>query len=30
MELVQIALEFEQRKLVLKSTTDRILASREV
>jgi len=28
MELVQKALEFEQRKLVLKSTTERILASR--
>ncbi len=30
MELVQKALEFEQRKIILKSTNDRILASREV
>ncbi len=30
MELVQNALEFEQRKMVLKTTNDRILASREV
>jgi hypothetical protein len=30
MELVQKALEFEQRKIVLKSTNDRILASKEV
>ena len=30
MELVQKAIEFEQRKLVLKYTTNRILASREV
>jgi len=30
MELVQKALEFEQRKLILKSTNDRILASKEV
>jgi hypothetical protein len=30
MELVEKALEFEQRKLSLKSTNDRILASREV
>ena len=30
MELVQRALEFEQRKLVLKYTTNRILASKEV
>lgn len=30
MELVQNALEFEQRKMVLKSTNERILASREV
>jgi len=29
MELLQKALEFEQRKMVLKSTTERILASRE-
>ena len=28
MELLQKALEFEQRKMVLKSTTERILASR--
>jgi hypothetical protein len=30
MELVQNALEFEQRKMILKTTNDRILASREV
>lgn len=30
MELVQNALEFEQRKIILKTTNDRILASREV
>jgi len=30
MELVQNALEFEQRKMTLKTTNDRILASREV
>jgi hypothetical protein len=30
MELVQEALEFEQRKLSLKTTNDRILASKEV
>ena len=30
MELVEKALEFEQRKLELKYTTKRILASREV
>ena len=30
MELLQKALEFEQRKMVLKSTNERILASREV
>ena len=30
MELVQKALEFEQRKIVLKSTNDRIIASKEV
>ena len=30
MELLQKALEFEQRKLILKSYSDRILASREV
>ena len=30
MELVQKALEFEQRKMILKSTNERILASREV
>ncbi|PKP09405.1 MAG: hypothetical protein CVU08_14290 [Bacteroidetes bacterium HGW-Bacteroidetes-3] len=30
MELVQKALEFEQRKIILKSTNERILASREV
>lgn len=30
MELVQKALEFENRKLVLKTTNDRILASKEV
>ncbi len=30
MELVQNALEFEQRKMVLKTTNERILASREV
>ncbi|MBP8793802.1 MAG: hypothetical protein KBE41_12830 [Lutibacter sp.] len=30
MELVQEALAFEQRKLSLKTTNDRILASREV
>ena len=30
MELVQEALAFEQRKLSLKTTKDRILASREV
>lgn len=30
MKLVQEALEFEQRKLSLKTTNDRILASREV
>ena len=30
MELIQNALEFEQRKMVLKTTNDRILASREV
>jgi hypothetical protein len=30
MELVQNALEFEQRKISLKTTNDRILASREV
>lgn len=30
MELVQKALEFEQRKIILKSTNDRILASKEV
>ena len=29
MELLQKALEFEQRKMVLKSTTERILAARE-
>ena len=30
MELIQNALEFEQRKMILKTTNDRILASREV
>jgi len=30
MDIVEKALEFEQRKLSLKSTTERILASREV
>jgi hypothetical protein len=30
MEIVQNALEFEQRKMILKTTNDRILASREV
>ncbi|MBE0424117.1 MAG: hypothetical protein IBX66_09295 [Lutibacter sp.] len=30
MELVQNALEFEQRKMILKTTNERILASREV
>jgi hypothetical protein len=30
MELVQKALEFEQRKIILKSTNDRIVASKEV
>ena len=30
MELVQKALEFEQRKLSLKTTNDRILASKEL
>ena len=30
MELVQNALEFEQRKMIFKTTNDRILASREV
>ena len=30
MKLVQEALEFEQRKLSLKTTNDRILAQREV
>ncbi|MDO9038650.1 MAG: hypothetical protein Q7U59_09930 [Lutibacter sp.] len=30
MELVQNALEFEQRKMILKTTNDRVLASREV
>jgi len=30
MELVEKALEFEQRKLSLKTTNERILASREV
>jgi hypothetical protein len=30
MELVEKALEFEQRKLSLKSTNERILVSREV
>ncbi|SNR37439.1 hypothetical protein [Lutibacter flavus] len=30
MELIEKALEFEQRKLSLKSTNERILASREV
>ena len=30
MELVKNALEFEQRKMTLKTTNDRILASREV
>ncbi|WP_298368746.1 hypothetical protein [uncultured Lutibacter sp.] len=30
MELIKKALEFEQRKLSLKSTNDRILASKEV
>lgn len=30
MELVQNALEFERRKIILKTTNDRILASREV
>ena len=30
MEIIEQALEFEQRKLSLKSTNDRILASKEV
>ena len=30
MELIQKALEFEQRKMILKTTNERILASREV
>lgn len=30
MELMQNALEFEQRKMIFKTTNDRILASREV
>ncbi len=30
MEWVEKALEFEQRKLILRSTNERILASREV
>ncbi|MHB1147942.1 MAG: hypothetical protein ACYC01_10160 [Lutibacter sp.] len=30
MELLQNALEFEQRKMILKTTNERILASREV
>ena len=30
MELVEKALEFEQRKISLKSTNDRIIASKEV
>lgn len=30
MEIIEKALEFEQRKLSLKSTNERILASREV
>ena len=30
MEIVQNALEFEQRKMILKTTNERILASREV
>lgn len=30
MELIQNALEFEQRKMILKTTNERILASREV
>ena len=30
MELIEKALEFEQRKLSLKSTNERIMASREV
>ena len=30
MELIEKALEFENRKLILKSTNDSILASREV
>ena len=30
MELLQKTLEFEQRKMILKSTNERMLASREV